>query len=321
MTEFAAAADDFDAAVVATDGIDKFCSSSAWVLSASEALMPPRLPFLHRGDGGWWAAMRGLHGTGLAYAEPLELAWGLASPLVGGDPARVADEAVEVLASARGLHVAIIAGLAADAPILRAFLAAAPRGWDRRWGQPTIRHVASLAGGVDGFLARRSRNFRKALRAAQRDAAAAGVTFEAVQVATPAEALALYARILAVEVTSWKAAEGVGINAGAMRDFYERMIVRLAAHGRQRTIFARQGDRDVAYVLGAVFADEYRGLQFSYDASLEKLSLGSLCQLHQIEALCAEGIARYDLGTDMDYKRRWAEEQFETGLLVVAPRV
>ena len=306
MTEFAAAAEDFDAAVMATEGIDRFCSSSAWVLSASEALMPPRLPFLYRGRAGWWAGARGLHGTGLSYAEPLELAWGLASPLVGRDAGAVADEAIEVLAAARGLHVAIIAGLAADAPILRAFLAGAPRAWERRWGQPTIRHVASLAGGVDGFLARRSRNFRKALRSAQRAAAAEGLAFEA--------------RILAVEERSWKAGEGVGINAGAMREFYERMIVRLAAHGRQRTIFARRGDQDVAYVLGAVFADEYRGLQFSYDAALERLSLGSLCQLHQIEALCAEGLARYDLGTDMDYKRRWAEAQFETGLLVIAPR-
>jgi CelD/BcsL family acetyltransferase involved in cellulose biosynthesis len=320
MTEFAAQADAFDAAVIATPGIDKFCSSSAWVLSASEALMPPRLPFVHRGEAGWYAAMRGLHGTGLSYAEPLELAWGLAAPLVGGDAPAAAAEAVEVLAHARGLHVAILAGLAADAPILRAFLAAAPRPWERRWGQPTLRHVASLAGGLDGFLGRRSRNFRKALRAAGRDARAAGITFEPVTATTAVDALAVYARIMAVEVRSWKAGDGVGINAGAMREFYERMIVRLAAHGRQRTFFARQGDRDIAYVLGAVFADEYRGLQFSYDATLERFSLGSLCQLHQIEALCGEGVSRYDLGTDMDYKRRWAEDQFETALLVIAPR-
>ena len=66
--------------------------------------------------------------------------------------------------------------------------------------------------------------------------------------------------------------------------------------------------------------DEYRGLQFSYDDEWSALSLGSLCQYHQIAGLCREGVARYDLGTDMEYKRRWAEEQFETTLLVVVAR-
>jgi CelD/BcsL family acetyltransferase involved in cellulose biosynthesis len=105
-----------------------------------------------------------------------------------------------------------------------------------------------------------------------------------------------------------------------MHRFYGDMLPRLAAHGRQRTLFARLGDRDVAYCLGAVFDGEYRGLQFSYDVEHERLSLGSLLQFHQIAELCAEGVRRYDLGQEMDYKRRWAEEAFETLLLVLVNR-
>jgi CelD/BcsL family acetyltransferase involved in cellulose biosynthesis len=195
-----------------------------------------------------------------------------------------------------------------------------PVAWEKRWGQPTLRHVASLDGGVDGFLARRSRNFRKALRQALRHADDGGVTFESVRATTEAEAVALYDRIQAIEARSWKAQGGVGITSGPMRDFYAHMVRRLARHGRQRTFIARQDGVDVAYVLGAVFAGEYRGLQFSYDDAHARYSLGSLCQYHQIIELCAEGVARYDLGTDMDYKRRWAEEQFQTSLLVVIPR-
>jgi Acetyltransferase (GNAT) domain len=319
--ELLAAADDLDEAVVATAGIDRFCSSSAWIQSASETLMPPRTSFVHRGDGGWLAAMRGVHASGLTYIEPLELAWGLASPLLGGDPEGLAEEAVALLTRRRrDFQVALVPGLAPDAPILRALLARVPDAWERRWGQATIRHVASLDGGVDGFLARRSRNFRKALRHALRAAAAAGITFESVRATDEASAARLYRRILAVEARSWKARDGVGIERGPMHDFYQAMVRRLAGRGRQRTLFARAGGDDVAYVLGAVFAGEYRGLQFSYDDALARHSLGSLCQYHQIARLAAEGVERYDLGTDMDYKRRWAEDQLETELLVLIPR-
>jgi CelD/BcsL family acetyltransferase involved in cellulose biosynthesis len=66
-----------------------------------------------------------------------------------------------------------------------------------------------------------------------------------------------------------------------------------------------------------VMAGEYRGLQFSYDADLAEFGIGGLLQYHQILELCAEGIARYDLGTEMDYKRRWAEDIMETEMLVL----
>ena len=105
-----------------------------------------------------------------------------------------------------------------------------------------------------------------------------------------------------------------------MNRFYAEMLPRLAARGRQRTLFARLGDRDLAYCLGAVFDGEYRGLQFSFDREHERYSLGSLLQHRQIVELCDEGVRRYDLGQDMDYKRRWAEDAFETVLLVLVNR-
>lgn len=314
--DLAACADDFDREVAATPAIDRFCSTSAWILAASAALMPPRTPFSFRGAGGYLAAMRGVHPAGFPYVEPVELAWGLAAPLVGRDPVMLAGEVAAVLAERRDWQLAILSGLAAGGPQRRALESALPARWERRRGTPTIRHVASLEGGVDGFLARRSRELRKSLRKSLRAAADAGVTFEAVRVGQ-AGAAALYERIQAVEARSWKSREGVGIAAGPMRAFYEHMLPRLCAQGQQRTLFARLGDRDVGYILGAVFAGEYRGLQFSYDDDHARLGLGGLLQLEQIEELCGEGVARYDLGTEMDYKRRWAEEIVETEMLVI----
>jgi hypothetical protein len=314
--DLAAIADDFDREVAQTPAIDRFCSASAWVLAATAALMPPRAPFSFKGEHGYLAAMRGVHPAGFPYIEPMELAWGLAAPLIGRDAAALVEEVVPLLAARRDWQLAIFAGLTVAGPQRRALDATLPQRWERRRGQPTVRHVASLEGGVDGFLSRRSRELRKSLRKSLRAANAAGMTFESVRIAE-AQANALYDRIQAVEVNSWKSREGVGIGQGPMRAFYAAMLPRLCRLGQQRTIFARLGDRDVGYVLGAVMGGEYRGLQFSYDADHAQLGIGGLLQYQQVVELCAEGVTRYDLGTEMDYKRRWAEEIMETEMLVL----
>lgn len=314
--ELASCAEDFDAEVAATPAIDHFCSATPWILAAADALMPPRAAFTYRGAHGYFAAMRGVHPAGFPYLEPVELAWGLAAPVIGRDPQPLVEDIVALLASRRDWQLAILSGLTADGPQRRALARALPAKWERRRGAPTVRYVASLAGGLDGFLGRRSRELRKSLRKSQRAAAAAGVVFESVA-ASEAEADALYARIMAVEATSWKSSDGVGIASGPMREFYARMLPALCARGQQRTWFARHGDRDVGYILGAVWAGEYRGLQFSYADDLAALGLGGLLQLQQITALCEEGVGRYDLGTEMDYKRRWAEDAMQTEMLVL----
>ena len=312
--DLAAIADDFDREVAATPAIDRFCSTSAWVLAASTTLMPARTPFSFRGEHGYFAAMRGLHPAGFPYIEPLELAWGLAAPLIGRDPDALVDELVPVLAARRDWQLAILPGLTSDGPQRRALDRALPERWERRRGTPTVRHVASLDGGLDGYLSRRPRELRKSLRKSSRAATEAGVAFEAVRSHDPVE---LYARIQAVEARSWKSQDGVGIHAGPMRAFYEQMLPRLCRLGQQRTIFARQGELDLGYILGAVFEGEYRGLQFSYDDDHGKLGIGGLLQYHQVAELCAAGVGRYDLGTEMDYKRRWAEDTMTTEMLVV----
>jgi hypothetical protein len=316
LVDLTACADDFDAEVARTPKIDRFCSTTAWILAASSALMPPRAPFTLRGKAGYFAAMRGVHPAGFPYIEPVELAWGLAAPLVGADADALVEEVVATLAGRGDWQLAILSGHTIDGPQRRALERVLPPRWEQRRGTPTIRHVASLEGGIDGFLSRRSRLLRKSIRKSLRAAADAGIEFEHVR-ADATSATALYERIQNTEARSWKAHEGVGISQGAMRAFYAEMLPRLCARGEQRTLFARAAGADIGYVLGAVFEGEYRGLQFSYDDAFSHLGVGGLLQYHQVLALCAEGIGRYDLGTEMDYKRRWAEEIVETEMLVL----
>lgn len=306
----------FDRAVAVTPEIDRFCSASAWVLAADAALMGPRTPWIWRSDAGWIATAKADRPGG-RYLEPLELAWGLACPIVGADPVALVDALLRVASADPDWDALLLAGIAADGGHAWALRRGLRPGWRLGRGPSTARYVASLDGGVDGFLGRRSRNFRKALRADQRAAAARGVHFEEVAV-TPETAEACLARILAIEALSWKGRSGAGIDQGAMRAFYEHMLPPLAERDAARLHIARVDERDAAFILGGVFAGEYRGLQFSYDAELRSLGLGNLGQLRQIERLVDEGVHTYDLGTAMEYKERWAEIVVETSLLVVA---
>ena len=306
----------FDAAVAVTPGIDRFCSSVPWVVAAHRALMGEREPWLGTvGDG--WIALARAQRPGGRYLEPLELAWGLACPLIGADPVAVVEGLMGALGHDDGWDLALLAGITTGGAHHRALRACIRPGWRLGVGPTTERYVASLDGGVDGFLGRRSRNFRKAVRADQRKAAEAGIVFAPVEL-TVANAQAMLDRVIAVEAGSWKGQAGVGVDQGPMRAFYQHMITPLAATGRVRLLMAQHDGADVAFILGGVFAGEYRGLQFSHLAPYRAYGLGNVAQLAQIERLVEEGVHTYDLGTAMDYKARWAEQVVATTLYAIA---
>lgn len=280
--------------------------------------MPPRQPWVFRVDPGYVALMRGVHPRGFTYAEPLEAFWGLACPLLGSDVAELGAALEALLDEQRGhWDVVALSGLIEGSALLDQL----ERRFVRRYRLATAgrieRFVASLEGGLDGFLSRRTANARRSMRRAARDARAAGIRFEEIRIGDPA---ALFERILDIERRSWKGAARVGVTEPPMRRFYELMLPRLVAGGGMRLGIARQGDRDVGYVLGAVFGDGYRGLQFSFDSELSHISLGNAMQLAQIERLAAEGVATYDLGaTGGGYKTRWSDRAVASvALLVIA---
>lgn len=314
-------ADAFDEVVASMPDIDHFCSSSAWILPAQAELMPPRRPWLFQGEHGYVAMMRGQHPDGWCYVEPLESMWGLACPLIGRDSALLVASFVGLCRErVDDWEVALLSGVTPGSPLCLSLVKQLAPRYELRLGPRAVRHVAELGGGVDTFLAHRSRNFRRALRRALRDAEAAGVEFEQVRPVDAAAALAAYERIVGVEARSWKGLVGVGIDNGTMHGFYRDMLPRLAAHDRMRVIFARRQGRDIGYILGAVFLGTYRGLQFSFDDGDRALALGNLCQYRQIVALCDEGVSRYDLGTDMEYKRRWSDTTHDTISLIALRR-
>lgn len=306
------------AAVAATSGIDSFCSSLDWLLPAHEAFIPDHPLHLRRSQSGFVTLARGFNPRIGRYLQPLEASWCLASPFAGSDIEALVDEFAEECESRLvDWDLLYLSGIPPDTPLFRRLVAAFGLRHRIGLGHRTARYVASLEGGIDAYLSRRTSKFRANLRRAERLAEDEGITVERVFHCDEAGAPELYERILAVEERSWKGMGGTGILDGGMNTFYRIMLPRLARRDSLRVVFLRRGDEDVAFVFGGMFGTTYRGLQLSYDDDYGKLSLGNLAQLEMIRALCADGVGAYDLGSELDYKSRWAESQMETVTLWV----
>jgi hypothetical protein len=293
--EFQQEAAAYDAHVGASEGIDRFCSSSAWVLAARAAFAPEAPSFLARGTRGYAAFVR--HGDLLL---GLDTEWGFACPLVGNVVHELSD-AVE----GEPWRAILLPGIVPGSDLMRAVVRAFPH-HELRLGPTLRRWVASLEGGLDGYLARRGSKLRSNLRRAAGRAREEGITFEAK---------GTLERAVAVERRSWKGAEGTGLLVPEMRVFYDELLARLGPDARM--LFARKDGEDVGYILGGVRDGCYRGFQFSYDARLAHLSLGGLLQAEQIAALAAEGVRTYDMGIDLPYKHRWADGPVDTVTIAV----
>ncbi|MBT8494011.1 MAG: GNAT family N-acetyltransferase [Deltaproteobacteria bacterium] len=305
--QFHSALGAIDARALASEGIDRFCSTSDWTLPAHEALMPPRELVVARDHDRYFVGAARTLDDGMRLWEPLEASWALASPFLGLSEPKHAVAVVDWLAGQSGWDVLIASGLLQGSWLLQQVGSQLAARFSLRIADMTPRYVVDLGPGVEAFLARRSRNFRRSLTKARARCLREGVSFESAHARSGPEGLEVFERLLAVERKSWKSREGAGIDQGRMGEFYRAMSERLGAAGRHRCWFARHGDDDIGYVLGAVRGECYRGLQFSYDDEHARLSLGNVMQLEQMHHLFAEGVTHYDLGSEAHYKQRWAD--------------
>lgn len=311
----------FDQAVLQTPDIDHFCSASPWAISAMETLSDDHELLALRAEhvDGWAALSRSTHPRVGHYLQPLEASWGLCAPFIGAHPEKLIREfahwARAESASWRLLFLTgIVEGSAQFTSLIRHFrddhlIGLGPR---------MQRMSASLEGGFEGFLSRRSSKFRANMRRARRIAETRAVSHQYLHhFSSTQQVQQTFERVLAIERESWKGAADAGICTTPMRDFYERMLPRLAQRDALRVVFTRVDDADIAYCVGGLTGLTYRGLQMSFDRAHRDLSAGNLVQLAMIEHLCDEGILAYDMGQAMDYKSRWTDDTFETVALMV----
>ncbi len=304
---------DVDRAIDATPDIDPWCSAVDWIEPVHRAFAPEAEPLLLESRSGFALLARypmvddarGL----IAGLEPL---WGFACPLLGADQAALAGDLAEQLVLDERWATLAVPGL----PPMRSTVMAianrlAPLG-EVGLQEGITRQLVDLSHGSAAWLERRSPKFRRNLRNAQRRGREAGLDFEIID-----DAPDLFERIHEIERTSWKGAQGDGITSPAMNTFYRVLSQRLQASGRARCVVATVDGTDVGYIAGGLRHDRYRGLQLSYATDVGSLSLGHLLQLHEIHRMAASGVRTYDMGMDMPYKQKMADQAMASVMLVV----
>jgi len=299
---------------------DPMCSRSEWLLSYHAVFAPLRTLQLRSCNGSLLALAQLLHPLIGPLLEPLESHWFFPNPLLGPDAVHLLEAFLEEPEQKRARPSLAISGLQWGSPQFQQLTLLLKRRYEVGFLEPTLFRSASLEGGADGFLSRRSGKFRGNLRKALQKAQAAGIEFVRCPPSLPAEvAAAVYARMIAVEEMSWKGREHCGISQEPFRSFYGEVFRRMCTNGVARAIFATRDGLDVGFVMGGVDGIHYRGQQFSYHADLAALSIGNLLQWKQIEWLCEEGMERYDMGSVLEYKLHWTELELQSHTLVWRP--
>ena len=315
VDELDARSDEFDAQVAVTPEIDHFCSSSTWVIPAARAAAPDQPPFICQTEAGTIAMLILSVGDGHRAAVPLEFGWGLAAPFAGADPDRLVGLLARMWSDRRDeVDMLLVSGIPTRGVWMRAlsqrFLGTHRIGL----GEECVRRLASLEGGLDGYLSRRSAKFRANMRRDTRRRLAENLCVDYHRDGDPNQ---IFQRIIDVETDSWKGRQGEGFNTEPGLEFYRRILRRLHERRQLRVLFIQRDGEDLAFVIGAVVDRLYRGLQVSFRQGFASFSLGNLAQYELIARLISEGVTTYDLGTDMDYKARWAESVLATRMVAI----
>lgn len=312
LAEFRERSDEFAAAVAATPGVSHFCSGPLWQLAAHDFLhtIPDeKTRFILEDEGTWLLCVEREQAR---VFFPFEAAWMFGCPLIG-DPQR----AVELLRAARQWLPQpsgfCLGGILLDSPLHGALRELQPRA--RRYEEfpSTDCMILDLHDGVEGWLNRRSKKFRRTLRDAETNE---GIVFVAAGDAPPES---LYYRLLEIQRRTYKWREGTDIfQMPDYAAFYQSLLAGLHRRGELRLLFAQRDGEDLAYIFGGVTGNTYRGLQMSYVEEARTLGLGNRLQLENLLRCSAEGITRYDLGMPSPYKERWADRQeVNTGIFVI----
>lgn len=244
---------------------------------------------------------------------PLENGWCFGNPMLGLESINLLRLAVEEWKEAYYPHFPVveISGIQESSHFARMLYFTFKDEFDFFRVGSSTQCAASLVGGVDGWLGRRSANHRAKLKKSVRKCVQAGIVFERHTPDTPGMAAELFTRMLAVEKKSWKGIGKCGMAEGDARNLYGKLIELQALSQSALVIMARKDDQDVGYIYGGACGPFYRGQQFSFDNDLRQFSLGNVMQYETVKWLCELDFLRYDMGPvtgpRMEYKKHWTD--------------
>jgi hypothetical protein len=300
-------------AAISTDQADPFCCAPSWQLAFHDAFSPKRRLLIESSSDGLIAFAENVFSPGNVYMTSIEPHWFFGCPLLGEDSVDLLSEAIICFENfyAPSFPKIMISGVRPGGAFAQRLVRTFGSSFDFYVHLKGMQCSASLLGGLDGYLSRRSANHRHKLQKAARRALEKGVSFERVSPASPEEAATIYARMVNIELASWKGIGRCGMAEPPARQFYDFMLYRLVQSNDARVIFAQYEGRDIGFIFGGMAGKFYRGQQFSYADDWKKFSIGNLMQMEKIRWLCEEGAQRYDMGPlvgpRMAYKAHWTE--------------
>ena len=307
-----------------TEHGDPLCCRTEWQLSYLEAFTPEATPLFRESGDSMIAFVDSSFPDGTRILLPLDQSWLYGAPLLGPDAVDLLLQLLDEPEFRESPPTIWLSGLTPQGERQRQLVNALRRSHTLHGIQspkPPLQCSASLLGGYSGYLSRRSGHFRRRLRSSDRKATEVGVQFERCAPASAAEAKVAFARMIEVEQQSWKGLTQSGMEQPESREFYGRMLIRLAQIGAGRVMFARHGGVDIGFIFGGYANGAYRGQQFSFLDTWRAFSIGNLLQQEQLRWLCEEGAERYDMGPMMEYKAHWTEQQARMDSWLVRPRV
>lgn len=302
-------------AALSTTQADPFCCGTEWQLSFHEAYSPNRHLYIRESSNSLVAFAQTSNRSQQKMFTPVEAHWLFGCPLLGPEAVDIMEEMSDIFSRPRFL----ISGLINEGVLYNRITERFKSQFNfRRTTRKTL-CAASLSGGLDGFLSRRSSNHRRNLKKEMKRAIQKGVYFERFVPSDEKEVDEIYLRMLSVERESWKGIGQCGMAEQPARSYYYIMLKRLAVSRSARIMMARHDDRDIGFIFGGLSSDIYRGQQFSFADDWEKASIGNLLQLEQVRWLCEEGVKRYDMGPMMGYKHHWTELRFKIEAWLLDP--
>ena len=238
-------------------------------------------------------------------------AGGDACPLLGDRPVALLGDYLGNFRQALRQASFEISGVLAKSSMERQIHSAFQRNYGLTVQPGRTARSASLDGGIEGYLSRRSAHLRKNLRRENRRAMQMGIRFERVRPSTASGARMHMRRMLAIEAASWKGGNPHACNLLRAQGFNSALLERLAVAQDARIVYAMHGKTDIGFIFGGVVGGVYGGLHFGFHQDWAKHSIGNLLQIEKVRWLCEQGVMRYDMGIDgngrLAYKQHWAE--------------
>lgn len=182
--------------------------------------------------------------------------------------------------------------------------------------------LVEIKGTWGAFLASRSRNVRRQLRAvARRAQAIGGIELQRYEAASPRQAESLARECFNLEASGWKGqAESAVLNSPIATEFFLAQACQLAADGQLAIAVLRHRGDLIAFEYGWQTHGVRGVLKIGYHQRYARLSPGQLLRYRLLSELFGEGTVRWIdfLGPGSRATRAWATHHYEVGRVICA---